>query len=96
MKVPTHKLIIEDEVPLMITYKFDLLGRLIVCSFINIITGEDIPNYRPYLGSTSRLENSQYRYGIRILDQHILELNLPPKHESEFHTNISCRQKVLK
>ena len=71
-----HKLIIEDEVPLMITYKFNMLNELVIHSFINVITRDNIPQYRPQMnGATGTLENSQYNYGIRILNQHLVELD---------------------
>ncbi len=58
MKV--HKLVIEDVIPLMITYRFNLVNELVICGFINIITGGNIPRGR-----------SQYIYGMKVLGEHI-------------------------
>lgn len=78
MKV--SKLIIEDVVPLMITYRFDLLDKLIICGFINIITGSNIPRYRPQMHRIAgTIENSQYNYGIKILKEHLELVSEPPR-----------------
>tara|TARA_R110000850_G_scaffold132367_3_gene253415 strand:- start:190 stop:447 length:258 start_codon:yes stop_codon:yes gene_type:complete len=66
-----YKLLIEDEIPMMITYKFNLMNELIVCTFINVITGRTIPQLSRFKAGI----NTQYTYGMKILYQHINDLS---------------------
>jgi hypothetical protein len=66
-----HKLLIEDEIPMMITYKFNLMNELVVCEFINVTTGKSIPQLFKFKAGI----NPQYAYGMRVLYQHINDLD---------------------
>ena len=69
-----YKLITEDTIPLIITYKFNLLEELIICSVINIIDNSYIYQYALGVDKNYKvLKCSLYNYAERVLKVHLTE-----------------------